>query len=151
MRNEGGTVNCDSSRSAIDRRAVTAAGQLLMSAIWLEHRVRRVSTLFTLSSGQRASAASVLEILGCASIGQRAARSWRSERPNPSPIKRKVRPMTLYTKVGYGTRLVGSDLVHGRPLRTYQRGRTCMVEGCDIRLSVYNPKTRCSLHDRYTY
>jgi hypothetical protein len=60
MRNEGGTVNCDSSRSAIDRRAVTAAGQLLMSAIWLEHRVRRVSTLFTLSSGQRASAVSVL-------------------------------------------------------------------------------------------
>jgi hypothetical protein len=60
--------------------------------------------------------------------------------------------MTLYAKVGYGTRLViGSDLVHGRPLRTYQRGRTCMVEGCDIRLSVYNPKARCSLHDRYTY
>jgi hypothetical protein len=60
--------------------------------------------------------------------------------------------MTLYAKVGYGTRLVtGSDLVHGRPLRTYQRGRTCMVEGCDIRLSVYNSKAQCSLHDRYTY
>jgi len=60
--------------------------------------------------------------------------------------------MTLYAKVDYGTRLVtGSDMVRGRPLRTYQRGRTCMVEGCDIRLSVYNPNPRCSLHDHYTY
>ena len=60
--------------------------------------------------------------------------------------------MTLYVKLGYGTRLVaGSDLVHGRPLKTYQQGRTCVVEGCDIRLSVYNPRARCSLHDRCTY
>jgi hypothetical protein len=60
--------------------------------------------------------------------------------------------MTLYAKAGYGTRLVtGSDLVHGRPVTIYRRGRTCMVEGCDIRLSVYNPNARCSLHDRYKY
>jgi hypothetical protein len=60
--------------------------------------------------------------------------------------------MTLHAKVGYATRLAtGSDLVHGRPLRTYQRGRTCMVEGCDIRLSVYNPNARCSLHGLYRY
>ena len=59
MRNEGGTVNCDSSRSAIDRRAVIAAAQLLMSAIWLEHRVRRVSTRLTMSSSQQASDVSV--------------------------------------------------------------------------------------------
>jgi hypothetical protein len=60
MRNEDGTVNCDSYRSAIDRRAVTATGQLLMSAIWLEHRVRRVSTRLTLPSGQRPSAVPVV-------------------------------------------------------------------------------------------
>jgi hypothetical protein len=60
--------------------------------------------------------------------------------------------MTLYAKMGYRTRLVaGSDLVHGRPLRTYRRGRTCMVEGCDIRLSLYNPNERCALHDHHTY
>lgn len=71
---------------------------------------------------------------------------------DPLLIKRKVRPMTLYAKIGYGTRLVaGSDLVHGRPLRTYRRGRTCTVEGCDIRLSLYNPNERCALHDHHTY
>jgi hypothetical protein len=60
--------------------------------------------------------------------------------------------MTLYAKAGYGSRLVaGSDLVHGRPLRTYRRGRTRMVEGCDTRLSLYNPNARCSLHDLVTY
>jgi|HubBroStandDraft_4_1064222.scaffolds.fasta_scaffold670475_2 hypothetical protein len=73
MRNEGDTVNCDSSRSAIDRRAVTAAGQLLMSAIWLEHRVRRVSTRLTLSSGQRPPAVSVV-------------RSWVSHQSDCGPL-----------------------------------------------------------------
>jgi hypothetical protein len=59
--------------------------------------------------------------------------------------------MTLYVKVGYGTRLVaGSDLVHGRPLKTYQQGRTCKVDGCGTRLSLYNPNPRCSLHDHLT-
>jgi hypothetical protein len=60
--------------------------------------------------------------------------------------------MTLYAKVDYGTRLVGgSDLVHGRPLTTYRRGRTCIFEGCDTRLSFYNPNPQCSVHDRRTY
>jgi hypothetical protein len=60
--------------------------------------------------------------------------------------------MTMPSKVGSGSRLVaGSDLVHGRPLRTYGRGRTCMVEGCDTRLSLYNPSAQCSLHDHRTY
>lgn len=59
--------------------------------------------------------------------------------------------MTLYAKVSDGTRLVAaSDLVHGRPLRTYRRGRTCKVEGCNTRLSLYNPNPRCSLHDHGT-
>jgi hypothetical protein len=56
--------------------------------------------------------------------------------------------MTTYSKVGYGSRrVVGSDLIHGNPLRTYRQGRTCMVEGCPTRLSRYNPNARCSLHD----
>ncbi len=60
--------------------------------------------------------------------------------------------MTTYAKFGHGTRLViGSELIHGRPLRTYRPGRTCMAEGCDTRLSLYNPKQRCSLHDHPTY
>jgi hypothetical protein len=59
-----------------------------------------------------------------------------------------TKPMTMHSKIGYGTRLVaGSDLVHGRPLRTYGRGRMCMFEGCDTRLSLYNPTVRCSLHN----
>ena len=59
--------------------------------------------------------------------------------------------MTLYAKVSYGTRRVAaSDLVHGRPLRTYRRGRTCTVEGCNTRLSLYNPSARCSIHGHYT-
>lgn len=60
MQNQRATVKCDSPRSGIDRRAVTAAGQLLMSAIWLEHRVRRVSTRLSMSPSQRASLVSVV-------------------------------------------------------------------------------------------
>jgi hypothetical protein len=40
----------------------------------------------------------------------------------------------------------GTELVHARPLKTYGRGRTCEVEDCDTRLSVYNPKPVCALH-----
>jgi hypothetical protein len=63
MQNQGGIAKCDSRRSAIDRRAVTVAGQLLMSAIWLEHRVRRVSTLLSMSPSQRASVVSAVRYL----------------------------------------------------------------------------------------
>lgn len=60
--------------------------------------------------------------------------------------------MTTYAKIGSGNRLLAaSDLIHGRPLRTYRRGRTCGVEGCDTRLSLYNPNAQCSLHDRHAY
>lgn len=54
-----GKMNPDSSRTAVDRHAVTAAGQMLMSAIWLEHRVRRFSTrLSVLPSGHASSTSS---------------------------------------------------------------------------------------------
>jgi hypothetical protein len=44
MRIREGNRDPGSARTAVDRRAVTAAGHLLMSAIWLEHRVRHVAT-----------------------------------------------------------------------------------------------------------
>jgi hypothetical protein len=55
MRIDDGDMTSDSDRTAIDRRVVTAAGQLLMSAIWLETRVRRVSTRLTMLPSQRTS------------------------------------------------------------------------------------------------
>jgi hypothetical protein len=42
--------------------------------------------------------------------------------------------------------LSGSEMVHGRPIRTYGRGRSCEVEDCDTRLSLYNPGPVCALH-----
>ena len=42
MHDQGYSTNSDPPRSAIDRYAVTAAGHVLMSAIWLEHRVREL-------------------------------------------------------------------------------------------------------------
>ena len=60
MRIQDGDMSSASNRTAIDRHAVTAAGQLLMSAIWLEHRVRRFSTRLTMFSSQRAPDVSVL-------------------------------------------------------------------------------------------
>jgi hypothetical protein len=38
----------------MDRHAVIAAGQLLMSAIWLEHRVRSASANLSVLARQRA-------------------------------------------------------------------------------------------------
>jgi hypothetical protein len=52
MRIQDGTRSVDSDRTAIDRHAVTAAGQLLMSAISLEHRVRRFSTRLSMRPKQ---------------------------------------------------------------------------------------------------
>jgi hypothetical protein len=60
MRIQDGDMSSDSARTAIDRHAVTAAGQLLVSAIWLEHRVRRFSTGLRMLPSQRVSAASVV-------------------------------------------------------------------------------------------
>jgi hypothetical protein len=55
MRIEDGDMTSDSDRTAIDRHAVTAAGQLLISAIWLEHRLRYFSTRLATLPSQRAS------------------------------------------------------------------------------------------------
>jgi hypothetical protein len=60
-------MNSDSNRAALDRHAITAAGHLLMSAIWLEHRARRLSTrLVTWPLVQ----ASVVSVVGSATTGQ---------------------------------------------------------------------------------
>jgi hypothetical protein len=64
MRIQDGDMSSDSDRTAIDRHAVTAAGQLLMSAIWLEHRVRRFSTRLSMLPSQRASVVSVVSSSG---------------------------------------------------------------------------------------
>jgi hypothetical protein len=60
MRIQDGDMTSDSDRTAIDRHAVTAAGQLLMSAIWFEHRVRRLSTRLSMLPSQRPSVVSVV-------------------------------------------------------------------------------------------
>jgi hypothetical protein len=57
MRIHGG--GSDSGRTAIDRRAVNAAGQLLMSAIWVERRVRNFSTDVRLLASPPPSSVSV--------------------------------------------------------------------------------------------
>ena len=59
MRIQDGDMSSDSERTAIDRHAVIAAGQLLMSAISLEHRVRRFSTRLIMLSSPRSSVMSV--------------------------------------------------------------------------------------------
>lgn len=59
MRIQDDHKSSDSGRTTIDRQAVTAAGQLLMSAIWLEHRVRRFSTHLSVLPSQRSSVATV--------------------------------------------------------------------------------------------
>jgi hypothetical protein len=57
---QDGNMSSESGRTAFDRQAVSAAGQLLMSAIWLEHRVRRFSNRLSLLPSQRASVVSVV-------------------------------------------------------------------------------------------
>jgi len=64
MRIQGGDMSSDSDRTALDHHAVIAAGQLLMSAIWLEHRVRRFSTRLTTFPSQRTSEKSVVSTSG---------------------------------------------------------------------------------------
>jgi hypothetical protein len=60
MQDQGDTIHSDSSRTAFDRHAVIVAGQLLMSAIWFEHRVRRLSTRLITLPNQRPSAVAVV-------------------------------------------------------------------------------------------
>jgi hypothetical protein len=55
MRIQDADTSSDSGRTSIDRHAVTAAGELLMSAIWMEHRVRRFSTRFSILPSPRGS------------------------------------------------------------------------------------------------
>jgi hypothetical protein len=55
MRIEDGDMTSDSDRAALDRHAVAAAGQLLISAIWLEHRLRYFSTRLATLPSQRTS------------------------------------------------------------------------------------------------
>jgi len=77
MQDQAGPMNSDRARSAIDRRAISAAGQVIMSAIWLEHRVRSFSTrLGTLPIQQ----ASVLSFVS-------SSASLQSDRGLPMPSR----------------------------------------------------------------
>ena len=44
------------------------------------------------------------------------------------------------------SQLSGTHMEHGNPVRKFKAGRTCEVDGCDARLSVYNPGAACALH-----
>ena len=66
-------VSSDSGRTPIDRHAVSAAGQLLMSAIWLEHRVRRFPTHLSVLASPRIIRCACGEHLGYSSVTPRAA------------------------------------------------------------------------------
>lgn len=35
----------------------------------------------------------------------------------------------------------------GRPARAFRRGRVCQEPDCETRLSMYNPGSRCCLHE----
>ena len=55
--------------------------------------------------------------------------------------------MSTPAKGSHANRQVfGTELLHGRPAKTYKQNRTCEVESCDTRLSVYNPGQVCALH-----
>ena len=60
MQDQRRPMNSDSARSAIDRHAVSAVGQVLMSAIWLEHRILRASARLSMLPSQRGSVVSVV-------------------------------------------------------------------------------------------
>jgi hypothetical protein len=55
-------LSSDSNRTAIDGHAVAGAGQLLMSAIWLVHRVRSFSMRLSMLPSQRAPSAFVVSV-----------------------------------------------------------------------------------------
>ena len=59
MPQQGSTMDSDSDRRPIDRHAVTAAGHVLMSAIWLEQRVRSFSAHLATSPLPRGPLASL--------------------------------------------------------------------------------------------
>ena len=44
------------------------------------------------------------------------------------------------------SQLSGTQMERGNPVRKFKAGRTCEVEGCEARLSVYNPGPVCALH-----
>jgi hypothetical protein len=84
-------MSSDSNRTTIDRHAVTAAGQLLMSAIWLEHRVRRFSTRLSKLPSQRAPAMSFVST-SVADQTDRRMIAPGSRGDGTTPHNRKVRP-----------------------------------------------------------
>jgi hypothetical protein len=56
--------------------------------------------------------------------------------------------MSIYKNTERGPSWVaGTEMVRCRPSSTFGRRRVCAAPGCPTRLSIYNPTTRCSIHD----
>ena len=91
MRIQDGDMSSGSARTRIDRHAVVAAGQLLISAIWLEHRVRRFSTRLGMLPSQRASVESV-EHVGSSSKRTEGCSFLTARAIEPTLTKRRARP-----------------------------------------------------------
>jgi hypothetical protein len=89
MRIQDDNMRSDPGRRAIDHHAVTAAGQLLMSAIWLEHRVRSFSTHLNLLASPRFSDAPATSSSDShqSERGQLVSEGWSDW---PTPTKRKA-------------------------------------------------------------
>jgi hypothetical protein len=90
IRESGGDISSDSARTAIDRQAVIAASQLLMSAIWLEHRARRFSMRLSMLPSQRASVVSAFSTSVAHQKVRGGARSLKSRTTEPPLTTRKV-------------------------------------------------------------
>ena len=48
----------------------------------------------------------------------------------------------------FGDQSIGATAFtgHGRPARTFERGRVCAETGCNTKLSIYNDSDHCCLH-----
>jgi hypothetical protein len=50
------------------------------------------------------------------------------------------------TSTGQGGRVVAGAVDKRSRVHTYEAGRVCVVEGCETKLSLYNPAATCARH-----
>jgi hypothetical protein len=87
MRIEDGDMPSDSDRAALDRHAVAAAGQLLISAIWMEHRLRYFSTRLATLPSQRATVLPLANSPGARADRRMRVSDGRGDRTEPAQEK----------------------------------------------------------------
>ena len=51
-----------------------------------------------------------------------------------------------HNSTGQGGRVVAGAVDKRCRVHTYEAGRVCVVEGCDTKLSLYNPSPACACH-----